>query len=774
MRAPSRNAPLVTNNPLSVRRAVDAFLGRDEPVLFDVETTGLDPRANKLVMVQLRQPSSPTTLIVDTRMFYDEGFGPQRRAILDELKRLFAVRRAVGHNIKFDSQFLLAQGVKIPMVYDTMIAEQLLMGRGYGKGEGLNLAETLMRRLGVHMEKLQREWFFKPAPLDERIERRVVRYDRIAQETEKGKTRWVDEPVYEEFRPWDEPFPQEEIEYGAKDVDALVPLFEVQSTLLTTEKLNRVARIEMRALPAIALMELRGIRVNVAGWRKFIVEKGAEVKAREAEAIGTFGPPILDTRISRYDSALEEYRQAREALKIEEEYIKARWAGLALAEGEKKHPWGEYKRTEVAKYRAAHTIPPKPKCDTSLPNIGSTHQLIDAMEGLGIPVPTKPDEKTGELKKTTDSDSLERLAPEHPLLKTVLDYRAAAKFVDAFGEKLLAFADKNDRIHPDYRQIGADTGRMSCTKPNWQQVPSKGDGARLRENVIASPGHVLISADLSNFELRTLADLSGDEKMLEMFARGEDLHSYTAKLMFKLPMDWDKKRCDAEEWRGGISYRKAAKIVNYLIPYGGSAFAIAAQNNIPLSEAEELLANWGGMFSQAQDFLEGIARDVRKMEKPESRTRSGRVRRFNHPGEMPQRRFKPYDPLDKMPVGYEKMQRTNLLRETDEHYGERADVKNWRKAWGAIRRAARNNPMQGLNADVIKLAAAMFYERCDMKLGIIVAIVHDELVVEAHESSAGVVAEILADVMVEAPRTFLKQVAIPRPELKPSHTWEHD
>jgi DNA polymerase-1 len=728
---PQSTPPSVFDTPEQLSQVLRVFQSRLDPIMLDTETTGLDPRKNKLVMLQLRQASGKAAVIFDCR----------RGLNLRPLQPLFDSHLVVMHNGKFDSQFLLMRGIKLPRIYDTMLAEQLLLGKGYGKGEGLHLKDTLERRLGIHMDKLQREWFYKPAPLD-------------------------DESRQDE---WNAPFPAEELEYAAKDVDALVPLFVVQSGLLTKEKLNRVARIEMRALPAIALMELRGIRVNVAGWREFIVEKAVEVKAREAEAIGTFGPPILDTRIRRYDAALEEWKQARDALKAYEAGLRTMWEN-----GEKHLGWGDYKQEFMSAYRAKHTIPGKPKCDTSLPNIGSTHQLIDAMEGLGIPVPTKPDEKTGETKKTTDSDSLERLAPEHPLLKTVLDYRAAAKFVDAFGEKLLAFADKNDRIHPDYRQIGADTGRMSCTKPNWQQVPSKGDGARLRENVIASPGHMLISADLSNFELRALADLSSDEKMLEMFARGEDLHSYTAKLMFKLPMEWDKKRCEAEEWRGGISYRKAAKIVNYLIPYGGSAFAIAAQNNIPLSEAEELLANWGGMFSQAQDFLEGIARDVRKMEKPESRTRSGRVRRFVHPGEMPQRGFKPYDSLDRMPVGYEKMQRADLLRETDEHYGERADVKNWRKAWGAIRRAARNNPMQGLNADVIKLAAAMFYERCDMHLGIIVAIVHDELVVEAPDQQVGVVKEILADVMVEAPRTFLKQVVIPRPELKPSHTWEHD
>lgn len=742
---PSASADVVaqsvrlTDDPRVVEKAVTAFLARNEPVMFDVETTGLDPRANKLVMVQLRQPSSKSTLVIDWRGFYDWDRSEDRARVRLLLNELFNKRMAVGHNIKFDSQFMRQQSVELPKVFDTMIAEQLLLGQGYGKGEGLHLKDTLSRRLGVEIDKLAREWFYQPAPLDD-----------ASREAE-----------------WRAAFPREEIDYAAKDVDLLVPLFEAQRALLAEEGLREVAHIEMRALPAIALMELRGIKVNIVGWRAFIAEKAVEAKKLEAEAVKTFGPPILDARIRRYDEALDYWQQARDALKAYEAELRDEYDYIS-----KDGPmdgWGAFKKERVAKYRAEHPIPSKPKCDTSLPNIGSTHQMIDAMEGLGIPVPTKRNEK-GEIKKTTDSDSLERLAPEHPALKTVLNYREAEKFVDSFGEKLLSFADKNDRIHPDYRQIGADTGRMSCTKPNWQQVPSKGDGARLRENVVASPGHVLITADLSNFELRTLADLSGDEQMLSMFASGEDLHSYTAKLMFKLPMDWDKKRCDAEEWRNGLSYRKAAKIVNYLIPYGGSAFAIAQQNNIPKSEAEELLNGWFGMFSQAGKYLEAQAKLTRRT--LVSRTASGRIRRFNPPGPEPQRRIRPYDPLDKIPAGFVKSTTAKVLVEDFESFNTR--MRDWKKAWGAIERAGRNNPMQGLNADVIKLAAAMFYERCDYRLGIIVAIVHDELVVEARESSALVVKEILADAMEQAPRKYLKRVTIPRPEPTISQTWEHD
>lgn len=697
-----------TSSVLKVRQAVARFLSRDEPVFFDIETTGLDPRANKLVMVQLFQASGRAPLIIDWRRIgEDRG---HEDAVCSMLSELFKARMAVGHNLKFDSEFLLARGVRLPRVFDTMLAEQLM---GF---DDVTLAGTLRRRFRTEMDKAQRTWFYQPLPLDERPSE------------------------------WRAPFPQEELDYAALDVTELPALYELQRRELKRLGLRGVAHIEMRALPAIAAMELRGIRVEPTGWRAFI--EGQANVAREAAdtALNVLGPHILAERIDAYDAALAEWEQYKADQEAEVKRLRTVFdEPLGTSKNEYQPPkWGDFKQAGLVVWKANHPAVAKPKLELDPPNIGSQKQLIVAMKALDIPVPTKKNEQ-GETKETTDSDNLERLAPQYPVIRDVLDSRRAQKFVDAFGEKLLAFADADSRIHPDYHQIGADTGRMSCSKPNWQQVPARGDGAALRKCVIAAEGHKLIIADFSNIELRIIADLSGDERMLAMFASGEDLHSYTARLMFDLDRAVDPKHTD---WRGGLTYRQAAKIVNYLIPYGGSAYAIAMQNNMPVKDAEELVTKWFGMFAGVGLWMEGLKAEVHQTLK--SVTLSGRTRTYNRP-EEPR-----LDPGKKRDAAYFDRQR------------------EYKKQWASIERQARNSPVQGLSADITKLAVARFYETCPAALGGLVAVVHDELVAEAPEPRARRVAQLMATAMDEAAHHFLKRVALPFPQPTISDHWEHD
>ena len=688
-------ATVVTSDPRMIRRACNAYADRDEPLMFDTETTGLDPRTNKLVMMQFHQPSSPTTLIVDCRT-------GEWRGAHGALQAVFEQRLVVGHNLKFDAEFLLAAGLHLSQVFDTMLAEQLL---SCGQGWDVSLAATLKRHFGRELDKMQRSWFYQPAPLHERPDE------------------------------WNAPFPEEEVTYAALDVTCLPELYETQQRLLTSTKLWQVANIEMRVLPAYAGMEMRGIHIEQVGWRAFIAEQ--EQIAREAtdKALNVLGPIIMRERIAEYDAALDEYTAGREGLKFEEMRLKRNWEVQPHGLG-----WGEYKKQGLLAYREQNVVPAKPKLDTEPPNIGSQKQLIGALETLGIEVPMRPD-KTGKRVKTVDSDSLEKLAPAHPFLQDVLDARKASKFVDAFGEKLLGFVDKGGRIHPDFHQIGAGTGRSSCSNPNFQQVPARGDGKRLRECVTASAGHKLVVADFSNMELRIIADLSGDAHMLEMFASGEDLHSYTARLMFNLEADVDPK---ATVWRNGLTYRQAAKIVNFLIPYGGSAYALAMQNSLPLKDAEELVNKWFGLFPGVQAWMKSLEKAVHR--DLQSVTRSGRIRRFNEPREP------------------ERIKDMALFMQAKTLYI---------RAWKSIEKQARNSPVQGLGADITKLAVALFHENW-REVGGLIAVVHDELVVETAEALAPLAATTLAMAMDSAAHAFLHQVDLPYPEPTISDHWTHE
>lgn len=700
-------AATVLTTLAQVQQLVQVYLSRPtEPVFFDIETTGLNPRRNQIAAIQLKQ-GTRGTVIIDVR-------ATSPRKLIPALAPIFEQLRIVGHNIKFDLGFLRPFGIRAGKVFDTQIAEQLIRGVGLSeaknRGFGVNL-EATAERYGQPVSKEEREWFYKPAPLDERPE-------------------------------WFEPFPPEQIDYMSQDVDVLGPIMSAQAKRLRQSDLLEVTGIEMRALLALVEMEYAGIRIDVAGWREFIAEKETEAKRLEEEALAIIGAAILADRIERYDKEMERYRAYRTQIEEQERLARAAWDAVS----EKSTPgWGEFKQNWMAMWRAEHEAVAKPKLDTSPPDIGSTTQLIVGLERLGVPVPTKKNDK-GVMVKTTESDSLEPLADDYPVVGLLLGWRKQSKFVTSFGEALLQYVEPGtSRIHSDYMQIGAGTGRMSCTRPNFQQIPSKGDGKRVRALVQAQPDWVLLTADFSNIELRILANISGEPAMIAAFAAGLDLHSETARRMFSLPDDVDPK---TTIWKRDLTYRQIAKIINFMLVYGGSPFKLAKEIGIEVDEAERLVAAYFAAYPRVKQWMdETKAKGLKELK---ARTLSGRIRLFDSPGPEPVR-----NGLD----GYG-------------HYMEQ--LRDWRKARARIERQSLNTPIQGTSADITKLAQALFNERVDGNLARAVAVVHDEIVVEAHKNYAKRAEMVLAQAMKDACDVYLTVSPVPMPEVNISDHWEKD
>lgn len=340
-------------------------------------------------------------------------------------------------------------------------------------------------------------------------------------------------------------------------------------------------------------------------------------------------------------------------------------------------------------------------------NLNSPVQILEAFRKVGLDLPS-----TGEAV-------LRRY--DHPLAKLLLEYRSYEKIITAFGENLIAkINSKTNRIHPDYMQIGADTGRFACSNPNLQQIPA---GSMFRRCFVAAEGYKLIVADYSQVELRIMAELSGDPAIVKAFNEGKDLHTFVASLLYEIPEE--RVRRDVE--------RRIAKNMNFGMMYGIGARSLAVNIGVSEEKARKLLAKHAQKFSRIKAWLGKVSKEAVK--KSYSLTMMGRKRRYQD--------LNPEDP------GYERQR-------------------------SYVERQGRNTPIQGTSADMTKLAMIYIYERIK-KAGFEAAMVHtihDEIVVEARKDQAGKIAKLVKEEMERAGRKLLKKVPV-KADVNVSDTWEH-
>ena len=673
----------------SLDKMVKAFIQRpSEPVFMDSETTGLNPRSLKPILLQFKQ-GDRKPVIVDVRRWFDlQGFSYGFEYAVPVLSPLFnSSLLMVGANIRYDYSVLrYCFGIKMVRVFDVQIAEQVLLGLGRSDARGQGISFSLKaiaerRQLGT-MSKEERNWFID---LDQREE-------------------------------WNSPIPEEQLEYSAQDVNVLKPIYEAQLEELKSRRLVSIAKLEMRVLPALGEVEHNGVPINATAWMQEIDKKEEEAKALEEQVLSVFGPAILKKRSEVYDTEFTKYAEWD---------IKRETTLAALKEDYGGKPgWGAFKTNEMQKFKEAYPNPGKPKPDNSVPNLNSTKQLLDAFSVLGIPV------------TSTGTEVLESLKDDYPEISLLMQYRKAIKFVQSFGLSLIEKIDPiTGRIHPNYIQIGASTGRMSCISPNWQQLPSKGAGKQLRACVVAGEGYKLLTCDFSAQELLILANESKDENMLNAFRLKEDPHTATARLMFHLDPSVDTKKLEISP---GVSARTAAKTINYGIVYGMGVNKLAKTLKIDTVEAKKLLEAWFSAYPGIVQYLkekkESAIREMRSV------CSDGRVRSFHLQSE-------PHNPHGSQEE-WQKYQ--ELLNE-------------YKIAKSRIERQGSNSPIQGAGAGMTKLAVALFYEDTlkenSRELAQMIAVVHDECLVRCKEEDAEYWAEKLAWAMNHASRCYCPLVS---------------
>ena len=324
-------------------------------------------------------------------------------------------------------------------------------------------------------------------------------------------------------------------------------------------------------------------------------------------------------------------------------------------------------------------------------NLDSQAQVTDALVGLGIPMPN-----------TTRAWELQPLAEKYPPVAKLLEYRAVAKAMSSFGENILEFIEPaTGRIHADFRQIGAPTGRFSCSSPNLQQIPHEQE---YRRCFTAPEGRSLVIADYSQIELRILADFSEDKSFIQAFESGQDFHAATAAQIFGIT-----------EADVSTDQRSFAKRLNFGVVYGLGASRFAMMTGLTQTQAEDTLRRYFSTYPKMDGWLRMQSKSV--LTERSARTKSGRLARMS------------FDENDRGSIG-------------------------------SAQRYAKNMPIQGTSADILKRALRLLHDDIRETSAKLVNIVHDEIIVECDAAESEQTVKILESAMLRAGEQFVSRVPI--------------
>lgn len=442
---------------------------------------------------------------------------------------------------------------------------------------------------------------------------------------------------------------ENQVRYAATDTEYLVELYNTQMIQIRRLRMTTTHRIEEGAVVATAEKELNGVYLNFPKWMK-----RTERDAKRCQEVEWEIYPLLD---------------------------------------------------EAEPQRNLFNEP-------AVFNINSDKELKKRLKLIGIRVPQVTDNRTGITRDTVDITKLAEIKGKHPVIPKLIEQATLNKAVSTYGANWKGFINpKSNRIHCNYNQIGTLTGRYTTSEgigseknPMLLNIPADDD---YRSCIEAGPGpNVLVWADYSQIELRILAELSQDEVMIQAFVEDRDLHTFTASLIFNVPLNQVSK----------IQRRRAKDLV-FGIVFGIGPERFASKAGIPLNEAKRMMDDYYNVYRGLKIFLDTRASDAVKFK--QSRTMSGRLVRYF------------FDPNNKGAVSL-------------------------------CRRNGKNTPIQGTSADMLKCALRLIYDRSRNTEVKLIHSQHDECLTECPDTHRQRLqaTEIVESSMMDAGRIFLKTVPV--------------
>jgi DNA polymerase I len=582
-------------------------------VSLDIETDGLDPFINKIILLQIKFDTE--TFIFDVRNLHSGVISIVLRYIKDKL--------ILGHNIKLDLKFLKRYFNFEPTnVYDTMITE-VLINNGLAS-QYFSLKELVQKYCNISLDKDIRDNFINNYSVE---------------------------------------ITQELLNYSALDVEYLSKIKDIQVEKIRDQKQLKVLELESKLIPVIVDMEINGIGLNSEEWINISNKVRLEVERIKLE--------IKNDIISEISK-----RAIKNCLEI---------ANLICIPVKSKKLTDQLESSsdlEEIKSWLLENI-----------NLNSTKQLpailreIYKVQILGpkgyYPLPN------------TNEKVLNKISNEYPIINKILNYREQSKSLSTYGEKFLEHINPiTEKIHCEYNQVGAASGRFSSSRPNMQNIKRE---SAYRSCFIAPEGYKLGTFDYSQQELRIMASVAKEKEMIEAFKRGEDIHQLTA----------DKVNV----------VRTIAKNINFAMGYGSTEYGLYKNFGIPIKDGEKYIKDWFNAYTKVKDFMNGVGDFVIK--NLYSSTLLGRKRFFE-----------------------------------DRHLFESYwDEQRW---VGSIKREGANHIIQGTAADCTKRALCYIYYRNPFgeKLKILLQ-VHDEIVVKLSDDIINNAKAFIEDCMKEAEAEFL-------------------
>ena len=508
----------------------------------------------------------------------------------------------------------------------------------------------------------------------------------------------LDKTVRSSFNSFTKEFTYKQIAYGAEDIANLIQIKILQEKELKLHDLERTASLENKFVTVLADMEYNGFYLDRDKWLK-LDQFNINQLQKCQEDLNNY---VIRHNHSQFiDSQLDFFSDAKKVLI----------------------------------------------------NWGSSMQVIKYLNFLGIDT-TVVDK--GKVKQSADAKNLLKFK-KHEFVQLYLKYKKKEKEVSTYGTSFLQFVNPvTKRIHSSYWQI-VDTGRMSSSKPNLQNIPNTSE---YRHCFVGQNDNVLVVADFSAQEQRVLADRCKDPALLDFYQNGDgDMHCLIARRIYPELKDVSTNDIKAHH----NDKRQFAKIIGFTLNYGGGAYTVAERLQIPIEEAEVLVNNYFKGFPKMTAYFKYVTKETMKngyilIDKISKR----KVYLSNH------EEFKALDALTKE-EGFWDSYRANKQ-------AYKTEVQRYFILKGEIERASQNYPIQGTSGSITKLAGIYLKEELIKQnlydKVLIVNIVHDEIVCETSPEYANQVSDILSKVMEKAGSIFCKTVSMPV-TAKISKHWTH-